>query len=82
MPSAELSGTRTETSSGGLQIRVIADSLNVRSEPSVERPLVDQLKKDAVVPLRAVEGKDVWGEIEPGKWITIAFRGERYVELV
>jgi hypothetical protein len=32
--------------------------------------------------LKAVEGKDVWGEIEPGKWIAIAFRGDRFVDFV
>jgi lysozyme len=73
---------RTETGSGGLQIRVLADSLNVRSGPGVEQALVDQLKKDAVAPLKAVGGKDAWGEMEPGKWIALAFKGEKYVEVV
>ena len=73
---------RTDAGSSGLQIRVTADSLNVRSGPGVDQPLVGQLKKDAVAPVKAVDGKDVWGEIEPGKWIAIAFRGERYVDFV
>jgi lysozyme len=73
---------RTEAGSGGLQIRVLVDSLNVRSGPSVEQTLVEQLKKDAIAPLRAVDGKDAWGEIEPGKWIALAFKGEKYVEVM
>jgi GH25 family lysozyme M1 (1,4-beta-N-acetylmuramidase) len=73
---------RTEAGSGGLQIRVLVDSLNVRSGPGVDQPLAGQLKKDAIAPLKAVEGKDVWGEFEPGRWIAIAFRGERYGEFV
>jgi GH25 family lysozyme M1 (1,4-beta-N-acetylmuramidase)/uncharacterized protein YraI len=73
---------RTGTASGGVQVRVTADTLNVRSGPGVDRPLVGQLKKDAVAPLRSVEGNDVWGEIEPGKWIAIAFRGDRFVNFV
>jgi uncharacterized protein YgiM (DUF1202 family) len=73
---------RTETGSGGLLIHVTADNLNVRSGPGVDRPLVGQIQKDAVAPLRSVEGKDVWGEIEPGKWIAIAFRGDRFVDFV
>ncbi len=71
---------RTEAGSGGLQVRVLVDSLNVRSGPGVEQTLVDQLKKDAVAPLRAVDGKDAWGEMESGKWIALAFKGEKYVE--
>jgi|WetSurMetagenome_2_1015567.scaffolds.fasta_scaffold33318_4 GH25 family lysozyme M1 (1,4-beta-N-acetylmuramidase)/uncharacterized protein YraI len=73
---------RTESSSGGLRVRVIAASLNVRSGPGVDQALVGQLKQDAIAPLKAVEGKDVWGEIEPGKWIAIAFRGDRFVDFV
>ena len=71
---------QSETSSGGLQIRVTADTLNVRSGPGVDQPLVGQLKKDAVALLKEVDGRDVWGEIAPGKWIAIAFRGDRYVD--
>ena len=48
----------------------------------MEQALVDQLKKDAVAPLKAVDGKDAWGEMEPGKWIAVAFKGEKYVERV
>jgi lysozyme len=73
---------RTEAGSSGLQVRVTTDTLNVRGGPGVDQPLVDQLKKDVVVPLQAVEGKDVWGEITPGQWIAIAFRGDRYVDFV
>jgi uncharacterized protein YraI len=73
---------RTEPGSTGLQVRVTATRLNVRSGPGVAQPLIGQLQKDAVAPLKAVEGKDVWGEIEPGRWIAIAFRGERYVDFV
>jgi hypothetical protein len=73
---------RTETGGGGLHVRVTVDALNIRSGPGVEQTLVGQLKKDAVAPLRAVDGKDVWGEVEPGRWIAIAFRGDRYVDFV
>ena len=71
---------RTETSSSGLCVRVTADNLNVRSGPGVDQPVAGQLQKNAVAPLKAVDGKDVWGEIEPGKWIAIAFRGDRFVD--
>jgi GH25 family lysozyme M1 (1,4-beta-N-acetylmuramidase)/uncharacterized protein YraI len=73
---------RTETGGGGLQVRVTADTLNVRRGPGVDQALVGQLKKDAAAPLKQVDGKDVWGEIEPGKWIAIAFRGDRFVDFV
>jgi hypothetical protein len=62
-------------------VRVLTDSLNVRRGPGVEQTLVEQLKKDEVTPLRAMEGKDAWGEMEPGKWIALAFKGEKYVEV-
>ncbi len=71
---------QTEPGSGGLQVRVTTDTLNVRGGPGVDQPLVGQLKKDAVAPLKEVDGRDVWGEITPGKWIAIAFRGARYVD--
>ena len=29
-----------------------------------------------------VDGKDAWGEIEPGKWIALAFKGEKYVDMM
>ncbi len=73
---------RTEGVANGLQVHVTADSLNVRSGPGVDQPLVGQLPKDAVAPLKAVDGQDVWGEIEPGKWVAIAFRGSRFVDFV
>jgi hypothetical protein len=34
------------------------------------------LKKDAVALLKVVDGKDAWGEMEPGKWIALAFKDE------
>jgi hypothetical protein len=39
-------------------------------------------EKDAVALLRAVNGKDAWGEMEPGKWIALAFKGEKYVDVM
>ena len=56
-------------------------SLNVRSGPGVENAVVGGLKMDDVVPVRDVAGKDAWGEIEAGKWIALAFRGEKYVDV-
>lgn len=73
---------RTEMGGGGLQVRVLADSLNVRSGPDVEQALVDQLKKDVVAPLEAVDGKDAWGEMDLGKWIALAVKGGKFVEAV
>ncbi len=66
----------------GLQARVIVPSLNVRSGPGVENAIVGQLASGAVVPIQMVDGKDAWGEITPGKWIAITFRGDRYVDFV
>jgi lysozyme len=71
---------RTDAISTGLQVRVTSNSLNVRRGPGIDQALVGQLKKDAIAPVKQVDGKDVWGEIEPGKWVAIAFRGSRYVD--
>lgn len=71
---------RTETGQGGLQARVMAPSLNVRSGPGVEFDDVGDVVADNVVPIKEAAGRDAWGEIEPGKWIALTFRGDRFVE--
>ncbi len=71
---------RSEAGAGGLQARVIVPGMNIRSGPGVEFDAVGDLKANDVVSIKEVAGKDAWGEIEPGKWIAIAFRGEKYVE--
>ncbi len=78
-------GTRyaqSETAAQGLQARVLVPVLNVRSGPGVENAVVGQLQAGAVAPIKMVEGKDAWGEIEPGKWIAITFHGDRLVDFV
>ena len=67
---------------GGLRAHVSVPSLNVRSGPGVDQTIVGELKADATASILGVDGKDAWGEMEPGKWIAIAYRGEQYVELL
>lgn len=74
---------RTEVGpQGGLQARVSVPSLNVRSGPGVDQAIVGGLNADDTAPIIGVDGKDAWGEMEPGKWIALAFKGEKYVEPV
>ncbi len=72
---------RSEVGGNGLQARVQVDGLNVRKGPGVENDVVGTLKVGDAVPITDVGGKDAWGEIEPGKWIALAFRGDTYVDI-
>ncbi len=72
---------RSEVGGNGLQARVLVDGLNVRTGPGVENNVVGTLKAGDVAPITDVDGKDAWGEIEPGKWIALAFRGDKYVTI-
>jgi GH25 family lysozyme M1 (1,4-beta-N-acetylmuramidase)/uncharacterized protein YraI len=69
----------SQAGTNGLQARVVVPDLNVRKGPGVEFDAVGDLTADSVVSIKDVAGKDVWGEIEPGKWIALAFRGEKYI---
>lgn len=56
--------------------------LNVRNRPSVDGGVIAQLRAGTVVEVEAFEGRDVWLEIEPGKWVAFASRGFVYMEMV
>ena len=72
---------QTETSSGGLQIRVTADTLNVRSGPGVDQSLVGQLKKDAVALLKEVDGQRCGAKSRRASGSLSRFAGDRYVDM-
>lgn len=65
----------------GLRARVVAPRLNVRSGPGVNYSDVGDLYEGDVVNVVSLDGKDVWVEFEPGKWVALLFRGTRYMEL-
>ncbi|RLC78560.1 MAG: glycoside hydrolase [Chloroflexi bacterium] len=67
--------------SAGLRARVTASRLNVRSGPGVNYSDVGDLHAGDVVNVVSLDGKDVWVEFEPGKWVALVFHGTRYMEL-
>ncbi len=66
----------------GLRARVSAATLNIRSGPGVNYGDIGDLRADDVVNIIALDGTDVWAEIQPGKWAAFASHGKRYMELV
>lgn len=69
------------TPSKRLQARVISAFLRVRSGPGVQYDQVGELRSGDVVEITAIDGKEVWVSIGPGKWVAIVYSGERYLKL-
>ena len=65
----------------GARARVSIPTLNVRSGPSTGSSDIGDLHRGDSVNIIGLDGKDVWAEIEPGKWAAFASHGERYLEL-
>src|SRR5688572_602943 len=65
-----------------LQFEVTYETLNVRSGPGVEYPVVTQLKKGDKITAKRLQSKSVWVEYEPGKWCALAYDGSTYLKLV
>ncbi|MFP4349474.1 MAG: S8 family serine peptidase [Desulfococcaceae bacterium] len=61
------------------RMRVTADGLRVRSGPGIEFPILGELSEGDEVEVRNFEGREVWVEIEPGKWSAYIFRGRRFM---
>jgi GH25 family lysozyme M1 (1,4-beta-N-acetylmuramidase) len=65
----------------GLQARVTAEKLNVRSGPGMNYGDVGDLNEGDVVNVVSLGGQDIWIQFEPGKWAPFRSQGERYMEL-
>jgi lysozyme len=63
----------------GLQMRVTASTLNVRSQPDVTSNIVGLLRQGEVVAALNIDGGDAWGQFAAGKWAAITFRGDRFM---
>lgn len=61
--------------------RVITPALRVRSGPGVQYDYLGDLHAGDLVDILAIEGKEVWVSIEPGRWIALTFNGERHLAL-
>ncbi|MCU0522441.1 MAG: hypothetical protein MUF84_17330 [Anaerolineae bacterium] len=58
------------------RMRVTIPKLNVRSGPGVTYKDIGDLHDGDVVEVRRLAGKDVWVELEPGKWVAYALKDE------
>jgi uncharacterized protein YgiM (DUF1202 family) len=58
------------------------DSLYVRSGPGVGYQKIGSLNCGETVSVLNVDGKEVWVEIEHGKWAALAYNGKRYMNLI
>lgn len=64
-----------------LKYEVIHDSLNVRSGPGIQYPIIDRLNKGDGFSGKRLYSEGVWIEIEPGKWCAISFQGFTYLQI-
>lgn len=62
----------------GPLLAVAVDSLNVRSGPGIQYPIVRTLVKDTTVTALALSG-DTWVEIGQGEWAAMAYGQEIYL---
>jgi lysozyme len=65
----------------GLQARVTAEKLNVRSGPGMNYGDIGDLHEGDVVNVVSLAGEDIWIQVEPGKWAPFRSRGKRFMEL-
>jgi GH25 family lysozyme M1 (1,4-beta-N-acetylmuramidase) len=66
---------------GGLQARVTAEKLSMRSGPGMNYGYVGDLQEGDVVNVVSLAGEDIWIQVEPGKWAPLTSRGKRFMEL-
>lgn len=65
------------------RMRVGIPKLNIRSGPGLTYKDLGDLHEGDVVEVRKLSGKDVWVEIEPGKWVAYSLKDEApYLELL
>jgi murein DD-endopeptidase MepM/ murein hydrolase activator NlpD len=64
-----------------LNFEVTNDTLNVRSGPGIQYPIVDKLTKGDGFSGKRLHSTGVWVEIEPGKWCALSFEGITYLKI-
>ncbi|MEW6285464.1 MAG: peptidoglycan DD-metalloendopeptidase family protein [Chloroflexota bacterium] len=64
-----------------LKFEVTYESLNVRSGPGVEYPIIGQVAKGATFTSKKLSSRSVWVEVEPGKWCALQFEGAIYLKV-
>jgi murein DD-endopeptidase MepM/ murein hydrolase activator NlpD len=64
-----------------LQLEVDFATLNIRSGPGVEHPIIGQLSKGTKITGKRLHSRSMWVEYEPGKWVALAFEGTKYLKI-
>lgn len=70
------------TGGEGLQLKVIVATLNVRSGPGTNYPVVGSLAEGDVVSPLNVGGQNAWVEVEPGRWAAVQVGEARFMGAV
>ena len=61
---------------------VVVESLNVRGGPGTGYPIMAMLRKGDKLDLRELKEMEVWGMIEPGRWVALTWAGGELVHEV
>lgn len=59
--------------------KVTVPTLNIRSGPGINYPDTGDLHKGDTVQFKALGGRDIWVEIDPGKWSAFYYGGKQYL---
>ena len=71
-----------EKTGGALTARSLVDQLNIRSGPSTSYASLGKLNNGNVVNVMGIDGRDIWVQLELGKWAAFFYNSIRYLELV
>jgi len=61
--------------------RVNADKLNLRKGPGINYEDIGDLYEGEVINITNIDGKDVWVEVEPGKWTALSYKGKKFLDI-
>lgn len=65
----------------GMRARVTVPELRVRSGPGIHHAHIGDLKQGDEITITAIQGDEVWVQIEPGKWAALCFQGVTHINL-
>lgn len=64
------------------KVRVFLPTVNIRSGPSTQYPVIGKVYKDEIYDIHDLGGTDSWVEIAPGKWVAFQTAGLKLLEVV
>ncbi len=71
-----------ESAAGFLKVQVTASSLRIRSGPGIDYPGIGQLANGEIKTAGDIDGKEIWMEIEPGKWSAYVYNGSKFMKII